>query len=218
MAARRTLYEGGRLACHEAEMNIVFAIVLAYFFGSVPFAFLLTRRRGIDLRLTGSGNVGAANVLRTSGVSPAVIVMVLDAFKGAAAVLMAQAMTQGAAVPVAAGLASMVGHIYPMWLGFRGGKGVATGAGVFAVLAPIGLLVASGVFLLTIWATRFISAGSLAAAIALAIATALGHAPRAVIVGAIAAALIIIHRHRANVARLTAGTERRVGLRLFERR
>src|SRR5215467_10729268 len=104
-------------------MYIAFIVLLAYLLGSVPFAYFVTRGRGIDLRRVGSGNVGAANVLRTSGVSPALVVMVLDALKGSLAVVAAQAMTVGVVAPVAAGLASILGHIYPVWLGFRGGKG-----------------------------------------------------------------------------------------------
>jgi len=198
-------------------MDTILAIIIGYLAGSVPFAHLLTRRRGIDLREMGSGNIGAANVLRTTGVSRAVIVLLLDALKGAAAVLAAQAMTSSAAAPAAAGLASIVGHVYPVWLGFRGGKGVATAAGMFAVLAPVALAIAAVVFVITIWATRFISAGSLAAALALVIAAAVTGAPGTVTAGAVGATTIILFRHRANLERLAAGTERRVGLRLFQR-
>src|SRR4051794_13801386 len=120
-------------------MEIAVVIVLAYLVGSVPFAFLLTRRRGIDLREVGSGNVGAANVLRTSGAWLALPVLLLDASKGTLAVLVALAMTQDMVVPVAAGLAAIIGHVYPVWLHFRGGKGVATAGGAFAVLAPAAL-------------------------------------------------------------------------------
>ena len=197
-------------------MHATLAVVLAYLIGSVPFAFLLARRRGIDLRQIGSGNVGAANVLRTSGASPAVLVMVLDGLKGSAAVLAAQAMTSGAAAPVAAGVASMLGHIYPVWLRFRGGKGVATAAGAFGVLAPVALAIASAVFVLTIWITRFISAGSVVAAVVLVISAAVTGSSRAVVAGAMGAAAIIVYRHRANLVRLATGTEHRVGLRLFD--
>ena len=199
-------------------MKTTFVVLLAYLIGSVPFAFLLTRGRGIDLRHLGSGNIGAANVLRTTGIRSAIIVMLLDSLKGSVAVLAAQAMTTGVAAPVAAGIASILGHIYPVWLRFHGGKGVATAAGVFGVLAPIALSIASAVFVLTICVTRFISAGSIAAALALAIAAAATGAPAAVVTGGVGAALIIIYRHRANLARLATGTERRVGLRLFEQR
>jgi glycerol-3-phosphate acyltransferase PlsY len=196
-------------------MEELAAVAFGYLVGSVPFAHLFARRRGIDLRQVGSGNVGATNVLRTSGARQGVLVMCLDAAKGAIAVLVAAAVTNGPATPVAAGLAAVIGHIYPVWLGFRGGKGVATAAGVFAVLAPLALGIAAGVFVLAVWVTRYISVGSMAGAIALAVSAAASEAPGAVAVGAIVAALIIVHRHRGNLARLLSGTERRVGQRLF---
>jgi len=191
----------------------VIAITLGYLVGSVPFAFLLARRRGVDLRQAGSGNVGAANVLRTSGATWAVSAMCLDATKGALAVLIAQRLAAGQAAPVAAGLAAVIGHVYPVWIGFRGGKGVATAAGVFAVLAPVAVLLALGVFIATVSVTRYISLGSIAAAVTLAVATVAGDVPASVAMGAAAAALIIVHRHRANLARVIAGTERRIGQR-----
>ncbi|PYR68137.1 MAG: acyl-phosphate glycerol 3-phosphate acyltransferase [Acidobacteria bacterium] len=195
-------------------MRIVVAIVAGYLLGSIPFALLLTRSRGVDLRVAGSRNVGAANVLRTTGVMPAVAVMLLDAAKGAAAILAARLLTDNLTVVMTAGLAAIVGHVYPAWLGFRGGKGVAASAGVFVMLAPLATAIAALVFVLTIFVTRFISAGSIAGALALAIATLAGNAPGPVIAGAIAAALLVMHRHRDNVSRLLAGTERRIGLRL----
>lgn len=196
-------------------MEELAAVAFGYLVGSVPFAYLLARRRGIDLRLVGSGNVGATNVLRTSGAAQAVVAMCLDAAKGAIAVLVVAACTSGPATPVAGGLAAVIGHIYPVWLRFRGGKGVATAAGVFAVLAPLALAIAAGVFVLAVSVARYISVGSMAGAIALAVSAAASEVPRAVAVGAAIAALIIIHRHRGNLARLLSGTERRVGQRLF---
>ena len=195
-------------------MEEIVAITFGYFAGSVPFAFLLARRRGVDLRRRGSGNVGAANVLRTSGVPNAVVAMCLDAAKGALAVLVAQRLSGGLAVPVAGGLAAVMGHIYPVWIGFRGGKGVATAAGVFVVLAPIAVAMAGAVFALVTWATRYISVGSMAAAVTLAV-TAAADASPAVAVGAAVAAVVVLHRHRGNFGRLLAGTERRVGGRLL---
>jgi glycerol-3-phosphate acyltransferase PlsY len=191
------------------------AVAVAYLVGSIPFAYLLSRRRGVDLREVGSGNIGASNVLRTSGVRAAVLAMVLDGVKGALAVLLAQRLAVGQAVPVAAGLASVLGHIYPVWLRFRGGKGVATAAGVFAILTPLSLGMASGVFLIAVWMTRYISVGSLAGAVALATAAAINDAPAVVTGGAAIAVMIILFRHRANVRRLIAGTERRIGQRLM---
>ena len=195
-------------------MNELAVVAFGYLAGSIPFAFLLARRRGVDLRHEGSGNVGAANVLRTSGVPNAVIAFVLDAAKGAVAVLVAQRLSAEPATPVAGGLASIIGHIYPVWLGFRGGKGVATAGGVFVVLTPAAMGIAAAVFALAIWVTRYISVGSMAAAVTLAVTTAAMDVPAVITVGSVIAAVIIIHRHRGNLARLIAGTERRVGQRL----
>jgi len=195
-------------------MEELLSVAFGYVLGSIPFAFLLTRRRGIDLRRVGSGNVGATNVLRTSGVRPAVLAMCLDAVKGMLAVFVASRVAVGPATAVAAGLASVIGHNYPVWLRFRGGKGVATAAGVFGVLAPTALGMAAAVFVITVWATRYISVGSLAGAVTLAIAAVASDVPAAVSVGAVIAAALVVHRHRGNLARLVAGTERRVGQRL----
>ena len=191
-------------------MNAVI-IVAAYLIGSIPFAFLLARRRGVDLRMEGSGNVGASNVLRTSGTALAVVAMALDGLKGTFAVLLAQGAAPGPLVPVAAGVASVIGHVYPPWLRFHGGKGVATAAGAFSLLAPAALGIACAVFVLAVFATRIISVGSMSAAVTLAVVTAVTDAPRLVIAGACIAAALIVHRHRGNLSRLMAGTERRVG-------
>ena len=188
-----------------------FIIVVAYLIGSIPFAFLLARRRGVDLRLAGSGNVGASNVLRTSGVALAVLAMALDGLKGTLAVLIAQLVSPGSAAPVAAGVASVLGHVYPPWLRFRGGKGVATAAGAFSILAPLALVIASVVFVLAVVVTRFISVGSVSAAVTLALVTAVTHSPGLIIAGAVVAAAVIVYRHRGNLSRVLAGTERRVG-------
>jgi glycerol-3-phosphate acyltransferase PlsY len=190
----------------------ILAVAFGYLSGSVPFAHLLSRRRGIDLRRVGSGNIGASNVLRTSGVRNAIAAMCLDAVKGALAVFLASRLTTAPAIPVAAGVASVLGHVYPVWLRFRGGKGVATAAGVFAVLSPWALLASCAVFVLSVWLTRFISVGSLAATVTLAGMTMVDDDPL-VPIGALAAAAIIVHRHRANLVRLFKGTERRVGQR-----
>ena len=189
------------------------AVVVAYLMGSIPFAQLLSQRRGVDLRRVGSGNVGATNVLRTLGVRTAVLAMVLDAVKGTVAVLVAQRLTSGVTPPVAAGLASMIGHVYPVWLRFRGGKGVATAAGAFAVLTPAAMAIAAGVFLLVVSLTRFISVGSMVAALTLAGWAIVSGAPPVVGIGASIAAAMVLVGHRANLSRLVAGTERRIGQR-----
>ena len=191
----------------------MWAILLGYLAGSVPFAFLLARRAGIDVRVAGSGNVGAANVLRTTGTGRAIAVMALDVAKGAAAVAIAQLTTGGAALAAATGAAAVVGHIYPVWLRFHGGKGVAVAAGVFSVLAPLATLVAAGVFLVIVWSTRYVSLGSIAATVALPGAAYLSGDSGPVIGTASGAAALILFRHRANLRRLRAGTERRLGRR-----
>lgn len=187
-------------------------IVTAYVLGSIPFALLLARRWGTgDLRLVGSGNVGAANVMRASGVTPGVLAALLDMGKGMASVLIAERIGASAGAPAAAGCAAIVGHIYPVWLGFRGGKGVATACGAFGVLAPGPTLVAAAVFMASAWITRYISVGSVCACLALPIAVAATAHSTPELAAVLAAAGLIVFRHRGNLARLRAGTERRVG-------
>jgi glycerol-3-phosphate acyltransferase PlsY len=186
------------------------SILMGYLAGSVPFAFLLARRAGIDVRMAGSGNVGAANVLRTTGLGRAIAVMALDVAKGAAAVAIAYAASSGHAVVALTGAAAVVGHIYPIWLRFHGGKGVAVAAGVFAMLTPEATAIAITLFLLTVWATRYVSLGSVAATIALPPAAWLTGAPGAVVAAAAGSSGLILFRHRANLRRLRSGTERRL--------
>jgi glycerol-3-phosphate acyltransferase PlsY len=186
-------------------------IVFGYAVGSVPFAFLVARRVGIDVRVAGSGNVGAANVLRTTRTPLGIAVMALDISKGAATVLLAYAGAATIGSMAAAGTAAVVGHIYPIWLRFHGGKGVAVAAGVFGVLAPVAALAAAAVFLVTVWATRLISLGSVAATVALPGAAWLFGSPPVVTVAAAGSGALILFRHRANVRRVLHGTERRMG-------
>ena len=185
-------------------------IVLSYLLGSVPFAYLLARRGGVDLRLSGSGNVGTTNVFRTTGLTTALTVMGLDILKGALAVWLSRALAADPAGQAASALAAILGHVYPCWIGFKGGKGVATACGAFAVLTPIAATCAGAVFVLTVWWTRYVSLGSLVASATLGPIGYLTGAPVPVVAGAVIAAAIIFERHRANLARLHAGTERRL--------
>lgn len=186
-------------------------VLFGYLAGSVPFAFLLARRAGIDVRVAGSGNVGAANVLRTTGAWRAVAVMSLDVAKGAAAVLVANLVAGGVWIAALTGAAAIVGHIYPVWLRFHGGKGVAVAAGVFSVLSPIATGVAATLFLIIVWMTRYVSLGSIAATLALPPVAWWAGAPRAVVFAAAGSGALILFRHRANLRRLRRGTERRMG-------
>ena len=188
-------------------------IVLGYLAGSIPFAFLLARRAGVDVRIAGSGNVGAANVLRTAGPGRGAAVMALDVMKGAGAVWLAHAAASGAPMIAVTGAAAIVGHIYPVWLRFHGGKGVAVAAGVFSVLAPVATTSAALVFVVTVWVTRYVSLGSVAATVTLPPVAWLAGAPTAVVSAAAGSGALILFRHRANVRRLCAGTERRMGVR-----
>ncbi len=189
-------------------------ILLGYGAGSIPFAFMLARRAGVDVRLAGSGNVGAANVLRTTRTSLGLVVVALDMAKGIAAVLVAHAAASSAAVAAAAGAAAIVGHIYPVWLRFHGGKGVAVAAGVFGVLAPLATAIAGSVFLAVVLTTRLVSLGSIAATLALSPAAWWTGAPTPVLAAAAGTGALILFRHRGNLRRLAAGTERRMGERV----
>ena len=192
---------------------IAAVIAGAYLIGSIPFALILSRRWGADPRSVGSGNLGAANVMRASGVTAGVLVAALDMAKGAASVWIAARLTNGAELPAAAGFAAIVGHIYPVWLRFRGGKGVATACGVFSMLTPLAVPPALALFALAVWFTQYISLGSVLASMALPpLAYALG-SPAPGVLAAAAASVLIIFRHRSNVLRVWMGTERRVGAR-----
>jgi glycerol-3-phosphate acyltransferase PlsY len=193
------------------DVPAVLIVVAGFLLGSIPFPYLLTRRRGIDLRTVGSGNVGATNALRVSSPATAMTVLALDATKGSLAVWLAGVFGPPPALAICAGLAAIAGHVYPPWLGFRGGKGMATTAGVFAVLSPAATLLAAGVFAILLGLTRLVSLGSVGAIVALPPLTAWLGASRAVVIGACAAAALVVFRHRTNLRRLWLGTERRLG-------
>ncbi|HEV7263839.1 MAG TPA: glycerol-3-phosphate 1-O-acyltransferase PlsY [Falsiroseomonas sp.] len=191
-------------------MELMFAAILGYLLGSVPYGLILTKAAGLgDIRAIGSGNIGATNVLRTGNKALAAATLALDVVKGAAALLIARWLW-GEEAALVAGVAAMAGHAFPVWLGFEGGKGVATGAGVLLAaawwLGAVALVAWGAVFA----ATRISSAGALAACAAAPVAALLFGNPMLVLF-ALALALLIIWRHRPNIARLLAGTEPRVG-------
>ncbi|HEX6163924.1 MAG TPA: glycerol-3-phosphate 1-O-acyltransferase PlsY [Vicinamibacterales bacterium] len=182
------------------------AILIGYAIGSLPIGYLVAQKRGggIDLRRVGSGNVGATNVYRTAGLGAAVAVMLADMAKGAAAVWLAGSGSSA----VAAGVAAVIGHIYPVWLRFKGGKGVATASGAFAMLTPIPTLIAAASFALVVARTRFVSLGSIVATMVLPIAEWLTPGRLAVDIGTTVVSALILFRHRGNAARLLSRTER----------
>ncbi|MGA1268722.1 MAG: glycerol-3-phosphate 1-O-acyltransferase PlsY [Gemmobacter sp.] len=195
-----------------ATSPVLFALVaiVGYLLGSVPFGILMARAFGLgDLRKVGSGNIGATNVLRTGNRTAAALTLGLDAAKGAAAVLIARAAGLAEDAAALAGLAAFLGHLFPVWIGFRGGKGVATFLGTLLALAPLAGVAACATWLVTAAVFRISSLSALvAAALAPLYMLALGEG------GALAAALmaaLVYVRHGANIARLRAGTEPRIG-------
>ena len=187
-------------------------LLAAYLLGSIPFSYLVARHYGVsDVRNVGSGNVGATNVMRAAGKTAGVLAFLLDALKGAAAALVAQRLTPGPTLPALAATTAVLGHMYPVWLGFRGGKGVATGCGAFLPLAPKASVVGFVVFAVVAALSRYVSLGSVAGTIALAAAAfAYGTAPVAWSATAIGA--LVIAKHRGNLQRIWRGSERRVGV------
>jgi glycerol-3-phosphate acyltransferase PlsY len=188
--------------------GILIAAIIGYLLGSIPFGLVLTRLAGAgDLRRIGSGNIGATNVLRTGKKGIAALTVVLDVGKGIAAVLIGALWGQEAAL--VASVAVVVGHMFPVWLRFRGGKGVATALGVLLALAwPIGLI-AAALWLATAAITHYSSLAALVAAVAVpGVAWALAGPPRAIAISVIA--ILVVIRHRENIHRLLAGTESRI--------
>ena len=185
-----------------------FSLVLGYLLGSIPSGWLAGRwLKGIDLRELGSGSTGATNVLRQVGKGPALVVFLIDVGKGAAAVLIARALGLGDWIQVLAGLTALAGHIWPVWLGFKGGKAVATGLGLFLGLAwPVGMA-SFGVFLAVFSLSRYVSLASVLAAISLPLLMAAGTSSNANLVVALVAMLLVLWRHRSNIKRLINGTE-----------
>lgn len=194
------------------------AVFAAYLLGALPFGYWLVRlRKGEDVRAVGSGATGATNVARAAGLAGGVVTLLLDAGKGYGAVWLAGWLTQADALWVAAaGFAAVFGHCFPVFLGFRGGKGVATAIGVFAFAAPLAVAAMLAVWLIVFLLWRYVSLGSI---LSVAVYPALAHAlaePRpalAASVAAVAVAVLIILRHASNIERLVAGTESKFSLR-----
>ena len=194
-------------------MSIFLTAAFSYLLGSIPFGFILVRIfRGQDVRQTGSGNIGATNVARSSP-GLGLLTLVLDALKGLAAVALARAFFPDRNVLAGiAALFAILGHMFPIWLKFRGGKGVATGLGSFAMLAPKTVLVMAGIFIAVVLVFRHVSLGSIVAVVLFPLLAWLlhdyGYAPQVLLLMAIASVLVIAKHHQ-NIRRLLAGTEPR---------
>ena len=192
----------------------ILVVPLGYLLGSFPSGYLAGRWcAGVDIRQLGSGSTGATNVLRQVGKGPALVVLLVDVFKGSAAVILARALLGAGAYGwlVAAGLAALAGHIWPIWLGGKGGKAVATGFGMLLGLVPAVGLACLGVFLTSLALSRIVSISSVLAAAALPLLMAGAGAPGAYIGLGVVAAVMVIWRHRSNLSRLLKGEEPRLG-------
>jgi|YNPBryantNP2012_1023418.scaffolds.fasta_scaffold10960_3 glycerol-3-phosphate acyltransferase PlsY len=196
------------------------AIVVGYLLGSVPTGFLMGRARGVDLRSVGSGNIGATNALRVLGKKAGAIVLILDAAKGALAcwgvprLATAIGPTVGAdqtLLSVLAGAGAILGHNYTCWLRFRGGKGVATSAGVLAVITPAALLLATAVWVIVFAVGRYVSLASISAALALPFLVWFTKGNSFLAAFAVVMSAVVIYAHRSNIKRLMNGTEHRFG-------
>jgi len=192
-------------------MTRIIIPIVAYLLGSIPFGYLIVRGKGAgDIRQTGSGGTGATNVSRRAGKAAGVLTLLLDAAKGCVAVVVAKAVSGDDWVIAAAAIAVLVGHIFPVWLGFRGGKGVATGVGIFLVLAPIPLLCAGVVFVAIVLLTRYVSLGSITAAILIPVLVWVQSDSQPLLTAAVVGSALIVLAHRGNIQRLAAGTESRI--------
>lgn len=190
-------------------MTLILLIIGAYLIGAIPTGVILTRLAGSeDIRSAGSGNIGATNVYRVAGRKLGVITLIGDCLKGVIPLLIAQ---QGFNLPASGialvALAAFIGHCYPVYLGFKGGKGVATALGIFLVLSPLSVLCLLVVFVLILWKWRYISLASISAAATVPLLVLWFESSFALFVATLIIATIVIWKHRANIERLRSGTE-----------
>ena len=186
------------------------ALAIAYLIGSIPFSYLVARRKGIDVRTVGSGNVGATNVMRSAGRAAGLAAFALDFLKGSLATWLALRLA-GPTIAAVAAVIAVLGHMYPAWLSFKGGKGVATGAGAFLPILPVAAVIGLLTFGVVAWLTRYASVGSIAGTTALPVVALLMGAPAASTIASAVAAALIVWKHRENIRRVAAGSERRMG-------
>ena len=196
----------------------------AYLLGSIPTGYLVGKAKGVDIRTVGSKNMGATNVFRTLGKGPGILVLLVDALKGSGSVLLAGIIARQlinmfryepdpsllSNLAVLAGLCAVLGHNYTCWLAFKGGKGIATTAGVYFALAPLSVSIALGVWIVFFVVTRYVSVASIAAAVALPTAVWLTQPSLLLSLVTTGLGLMAIYKHKANIQRLIAGTENRI--------
>jgi glycerol-3-phosphate acyltransferase PlsY len=188
-------------------LQSILLIAGAYLLGSIPTGLLLAKAAGVDIRTTGSGNIGATNVYRTLGRTVGILTLLGDCFKGLIPVLIAQRLGMGDTMIAAAGAAAFLGHVYTVFLGFKGGKGVATALGVFLGVSPASVGLALVIFIAVVAVWRYISLGSITAAAAMPIFVAALDRRPPVIAMTAGIALLVIWKHRENITRLREGTE-----------
>jgi acyl phosphate:glycerol-3-phosphate acyltransferase len=205
-------------------LSYIITAVMAYFLGSIPTGYLVAKGRGIDIRTVGSGNIGATNVFRILGKPAGIVVLLVDALKGFLGCTFVATLAYRFVTPevsnasatldylkITGGLFAILGHNYTCWLKFKGGKGIATSAGVILGLLPLALAIALGTWILLALATRYVSVASIGAAAVLPFAAwMVGSNLRMIIVAAVIG-LLAIYKHRSNIQRLLAGTENRIG-------
>jgi glycerol-3-phosphate acyltransferase PlsY len=200
-------------------LSYILTALGGYLLGSIPFGYIVAKAKGIDIRSVGSGNIGATNAMRVLGKPAGIFVLLMDALKGYAAVWLAGVLMKQfnanadlETLRVIAGIGAVLGHNYTCWLKFKGGKGIATTAGVYLALAPWALLIAFTVFILAVVITRYISVGSIAGAVAVVIAVWV-MMPQNLLLCIVTTALgaLAIYKHKTNIQRLMAGAENRFG-------
>jgi acyl phosphate:glycerol-3-phosphate acyltransferase len=203
-------------------IGYILTLLIAYLLGSIPTGFLVAKARGVDIRAVGSGNIGATNVFRILGKTAGILVLLADAAKGWVAVFVVARFIGGWSYPAAspqarewfalgAGVAAILGHNYTCWLRFKGGKGIATSAGVLVALVPLALLIILGIWIVVFALSRYVSLASISAAFALPFAAWLVGKSITIIVVTAALAALAIYKHKANIKRLMNGTENRFG-------
>lgn len=191
-------------------MDLLFVTVISYLIGAIPFGYLVGRYFGKDIRQFGSGNIGVTNVLRTFGKIPAALVLFLDAAKGYIPAYIGYNIG-GENYAVIAGLIAMIGHSYPIYIGLKGGKGIATGTGIMLFLAPYITLIAFIAFVVAVTSSKYVSLGSLAAALTVSCLMFVFKKPLPYILFGLTASIFVIYRHRGNIKRLLNGTEYKIG-------